>query len=288
MPEPMFTRHPVEYFGHPYTDNTVDAMLHQEEQHCPYLESECMKPRKSEPQVKVGVCTVGYKGKFMDGFEPVVVCPHRYSSNQVFDHIAIHYFPPDTDSFVKWVPEVSIGLGGSVDYVLAKFKTATPTVIEDFICIEFQAAGTTGTPWEAVLEFQSTRQFTKGNYKYGINWANEFGKTMMQQVYKKGMITESWNKRIVFVLQDVGMSYLKSGAYNTTGLRDPASYEDPIQFYTMRMQWDDGTHKWSLIPCGVVGTDLEGIRKMLSGSESDDYITMGGFLQNIRRKLGLD
>ena len=84
------------------------------------------------------------------------------------------------------------------------------------------------------------------------------------------------------------MAYLRSGAYNTTGLREPASFQDPIQFYTMRMQWDDGAQEWYPIPSGVIGTDLEGIRKMLSGSESDDYITMEGFIQNIRRKLGLD
>ena len=191
MPEPTLARHPAEYFGHAYINNSIEAVQHQEKQHCPFLASECKKPRKSEPHIKVGVCTVGYKGKFLNGFEPVVICPHRYQANQVFNHVASYYFPPDADSFTRWAPEVSIGLGGSVDYVLAKCRHATPTVIEDFICVEFQAAGTTGTPWEAVLDFRQSRQFTKQNYHYGINWANEFAKTMMQQVYKKGMIVES-------------------------------------------------------------------------------------------------
>jgi hypothetical protein len=96
--------------------------------------------------------------------------------------------------------------------------------------VEFQAAGTTGTPWEAVLDFQKSRKFSKQTYNYGINWANEFAKTMMQQVYKKGMVVESWNKRIVFVMQDVGMEYLKAGSYNITGLHEPATAKDSIQF----------------------------------------------------------
>ena len=122
-----------------------------------------------------------------------------------------------------------MGSAGSIDYALAKVKHVTPTKVEDFICIEFQAAGTTGTPWEAVLDFQQARQFTRRNYEYGINWANEFAKAMMQQVYKKGMVVESWNKRIVFVLQDVGMRYLKAGLYDTTGLHEPATKKDLVK-----------------------------------------------------------
>lgn len=285
MPEPDFTRHPVEYFGHPYTKHSRVARRHQDGQHCPYLDTECKKPRKSDPQTKVGVCTVGYKPQFLEDFKPVVICPHRFNTREVFDGIANHYFPPDTHSFTQWVPEVSIGLGGSIDYVLAKFSCANPTVIEDFLCVEFQAAGTTGTPWQAVLDFRQNRQFTGLSYKYGINWANEFAKTMMQQVYKKGMIVASWEKRIVFVLQDVGMEYLRSGPYDITGLRQQPTPQDAIHFYTLRMNWDGRRRQWRLVPAGIVGSDLEGIRKILSGSASDEYITLAGFFDNIRRRL---
>ena len=285
MPEPEYSRHPVEYFGHSFTDNGRTARSHQRRQHCPFLGSECKKPRKSEPQVKVGICTVGYQPQFLQSFKPVVICPHRFDTDAVFAVIANQYFPPDADSFTRWAPEVSIGLGGSIDYVLAKFNRANPTVIEDFVCVEFQAAGTTGTPWQAILDFQQNRRFTGRNYKYGINWANEFAKTMMQQVYKKGMIVTSWNKRIVFVLQDVGMEYLKSGAYDVSGLHDPATDQDLIQFYTLRMAWEEKGRKWELAPDAIIGSDLEGIRKILSGSASDEYITLEGFSANISRGL---
>lgn len=285
MAEPDFAKHPVEYFGYPYTNTGRVAQRDRERQHCPFLGDECKKPRKSEPQVKVGVCTVGYKSQFLQDFKPVVICPHRFDTDAVFSGIANHYFPPDATSFTRWAPEVSIGLGGSVDYVLAKFNRANPTVIEDFVCVEFQAAGTTGTPWQAVLDFRQNRRFTKRSYQYGINWANEFAKTMMQQVYKKGMIVASWNKRIVFVLQDVGMEYLKAGSYDITGLNDPAGAGDAIHFYTLRMQWDGRRRCWNLVPAGIVGSDLEGIRKILSGSEAGEYLTLDNFFANIHSRL---
>ncbi len=50
----------------------------------------------------------------------------------------------------------------------------------------------------------------KNAYTYGLNWANEFMKTMMQQVYKKGQVIETWNKKIVFVIQDVALEYLEN------------------------------------------------------------------------------
>lgn len=287
MSEPEFKRHPVEYFGHAFIDDSVEAVQHQESQYCPFLASECRKPRKSEPQTKVGVCTVGYKAQFSQKFEPVVICPYRYRTDYIFEQIANYYFPPDAGYFTKWVPEVSIGLGGSIDYVLAKFKNSSPAEIEDFICVEFQAAGTTGTPWDAVMDFKRSRQFTRDNYNYGINWANEFAKTMMQQVYKKGMIVDSWQKRIVFVLQDVGMAYLRAGAYDTTGLHEPADSQDLIQFYTMKMRWDDSGKEWTLGPDSVLGCDLEGVRKILSGSVSAEYITLEGFIGNINSKLNV-
>jgi hypothetical protein len=37
----------------------------------------------------------------------------------------------------------------------------------------------------------------------------------------------------------------------------------------------------------LFGSDLEGVRKILSGSASDEYITLERFFDNIRRRLNL-
>ena len=284
MSEPNYGRHPIEYFGYSYINHSIQAKNDQLKQHCPFLNNECKKPRKSQPEIKVGVCTVGYRPEFISEYVPVVVCPHRYYVQDIFNQIASNYLPRDADSEIRWAPEVSIGLGGSIDFVITKSKRKTPIQIEDFICIEFQAAGTTGTPWEAVKDFQKSRTFNKHVYPFGINWANEFAKTMMQQVYKKGMIIESWNKRIVFVLQDVGIEYLRN-TYDVSGLHTPARDEDPIQFFTLRMDWDDTKMSWLPVPNNTISTDLEGIRKILAGSSSGEYITMDKFIDNIKRRL---
>ena len=284
MPEPKLGKYPLEYFGHVVTDFSKTAKDHQGAQFCPFLQSECKKPRKSDPGVKTGICTVGYKARFMDRLEPVSICPHRFNTSGVFDFIANHYFPVDDDWLLQWVPEVAMGLAGSVDYVLAKSKREDPAVIDDFICVEVQAAGTVGTPWEAILDFQNGGAFTQQNYDYGINWANEYAKTMMQQVYKEGMILESWGKRLVVVLQDVGMKYLRSGLNDISGLNDPANDDDLIQFYTMRMVWEEVGNKWEFVPAEILGSNLEGVRKMLAGSAEDNRITLQGFCDNIIRR----
>ena len=107
---------------------------------------------------------------------------------------------------------------------------------------------------------------------------------MMQQVYKKAGITESWGKQIVFVLQDVGLEYLRT-TYDASGLNTPAKESDPIHFYTLHLAWDDKRTEWIPQPAGIVSTDLEGVRKILAGGTSEEYITLDGFIANIRRRI---
>ena len=152
--------------------------------------------------------------------------------------------------------------------------------IKDFLCVEFQAAGTTGTPWQAVLDIKKHGEFKHDKYPYGINWANEFLKTMMQQVYKKGRIVDSWRRKIVFVIQDVGLEYLKS-AVDSTDLRE-ADDSDPIHFCTFEMRWNNT--KWNLVLKERLSTSLEGINKILGGAGSEHYPTVEEFTRNVNRK----
>ena len=188
---------------------------------------------------------------------------------------------PDGDQ-IKWASEVSCGVAGSIDFVAAKM---TEGKIEDFLCVEFQAAGTTGTPWPAVVDFKQTGDFQKKTYKYGINWANEFVKTMMQQVYKKGMVIENWGKKIVFVIQDVGLAYIQS-ATDAQGLHE-ARDDDAIHFCTFRTVWNKNSRAWQLEFDKQMSTDIEGIRKMLGGAHEDEFLTVSEFENNINKRLNL-
>ena len=282
MQEPEVTNHPTEIFGYPFTDLSLEAQDAREEQFCPFLGGECKKPRKSQPKIKIGVCSVGYKGNFLKKPSPIIICPHRLEEKIVYETIEKLYFGNSaSEGEIQWASEVSCGVAGSIDFVAAKISEG----IENFICVEFQAAGTTGTPWEAVLDFHRTGRFTKKSYKYGINWANEFLKTMMQQVYKKGMVVEAWGTKIVFVLQDVGLNYIKK-ATDASDLHE-ATDDDSIHFCTFKMAWSERDSTWRLVFDKRMGTNTEGIRKILGGAPEDKFPTIDEFKKNINSRLNL-
>jgi len=284
MAEPRIRKFPTEVFGHVYSDQGKNAIESRKNQYCPYLECECKKPRKSQPKIKVGVCSLGYNVKDF-GYVPVILCPGRFEVDEVFSEISrLYKFEESEDYDITWIPEVSMGCGGSVDYVLAKTskKFGIPP-IGDFICIEFQAGGTTGTPYDAVEELLSDGKYSKDSYDYGINWANEFIKTMMQQAYKKGKIVELWKENIVFVIQDIAMDYIKKN-HDVSGLRE-ATMDDPIHFFTLKMKWDDPTSTWLLEVAEILSTDSEGIRKILGGQVEEEYPSIDEFKTSIRTKM---
>ncbi len=253
-PEPKIKKFPTEIFGHSYVDHSTKAKKALADQYCCYLNSECKKPRKNEPEIKVGVCSVGYKGSFSDQYIPVIICPHRLREKVVFEEVQ-KIFLSHWGTEIEWASEVGIGVGGSVDYVAVR-RSSTSNQITDFLCVEFQAAGTTGSPWPAVLEFKKDRQFKKDSYNFGINWANEFIKTMMQQVYKKGKIIDHWKRHIVFVVQDIAIEYIKS-AVDSVDLHEKPRAGDNIHFLTFALKWDGSS--WKLKPSGVFSTNLDGI-----------------------------
>lgn len=280
MKEPILKKYPTEIFCHPFTDTSKEAKSALNQQYCSFLEGTCTKPRKSEPHIKIGTCSLGYKGSFTDEFLPVIICPHRFRENVVFETIRKKYLSHWKN--IEWVSEVTMGVGGSVDYVA--FTRNPQGEIEDFLCVEFQAGGTTGSPWQAVLDFKKHGKFLKDSYPYGINWANEFMKTMMQQVYKKGKIADFWKQKIIFVVQDVAINYLKH-VVDTRDLRD-VDYTDPVQFCTFRMKWQDT--EWKLEFHEIVSTDLNGINRILGGADTEFYPSIGDFKKSILRKGKID
>lgn len=287
MPEPSIGKHPTEIFGYSYTDNSQPAVEARKNQYCPFLKDECKKPRKSEPEIKIGICSVGYRGRFSQDYRPIVICPHRFERNVLFDFVQQQQFNPiSPEEQIAWTPEISLGTMGWVDFVGVKLQRKEEHVdIKDFVCLEVQAAGTTGSPWEAVKELATNGRFLQESYTFGINWANEFAKTMMQQAYKKGAITESWGKKLIFAIQDVGLTYLQN-TYDASGLH-PAQSEDSLYFYALKMAWEEEANAWVMKPHQTWGTNTEGVRKILSGLSDEDLPTQEKFVQRIYESLGI-
>jgi len=278
MKEPLIEKFPTEVFGCPYAGQNKELQSCLKRQYCKFINGTCNKPRKSKSDIKVGICSVGYKPDFMNKFTPVIICPQRFKEEIVFKTIKKKYLPKWKN--IEWIPEVSLGKSGKVDYVAIK-KNRKGEII-DFLCVEIQASGTTGSPFDAVKDLKKTKKYTKQSYGYGINWANEFSKTMMQQAYKKGNIIYNWKRKIVFVIQDIAIDYLKN-ATDTKRLfsRKPKL---PIDFCTFSLKWNKNKSQWSLKFSKIYSTDIKGINSMLSGTEKSTYPTEDQFISNIIRR----
>jgi len=278
MDEPVIKKHPTEVFGYAFTEKSEKSKDALSRQYCHFIKAECNKPRKSEPHIKVGICSVGYKGSVQKVFRPVIICPNRFIESHVFETIQRLYLQ-DWGKNLQWIHEVTMGVGGNIDVVAAKMSE-DKTKIVDFLCVEFQAAGTTGTPWQAVLDLKKTGKFSSDSYDFGINWANEFMKTMMQQVYKKSKIVQHWKRKILFVVQDVALDYLHD-AVDTSAIRE-AHPDDEIHFITFKMTWTGNA--WALQFAKAFSTNVEGINKILGGAHTDKYLTTEDFKKNIYDK----
>ena len=269
---------PIEVFCYDYEDNTESSLLALKQQYCKYIKNTCVKPRKSEPQNKVGICSSGSTVNKSQDIHPVIICPQRFKEESMFETIREKYLSNWKN--VKWVQEVNLGVGGNVDYVAVEVDENDS--VKDFLCVEIQAAGTTGTPYEYVQELIQLGHYTDTRKKsYGINWANEFSKTMMQQAYKKGKIVESWNRKIVFVVQDLAIKYLQATS-DCSKLTDyNADY--PVDFCSFSLKWANDK-RWSLVFDKRRSTTIEGINMILGGTKVSEYPTVQEFIGSIEKK----
>ncbi len=278
MTDKRIGKHPVEVFGYDFEDKSESCRLAIKQQYCKYIKGTCVKPRKSEPNVKVGICSVGSSVNKGKEIKPVIICPQRFKEESMFEAIRREYLSKWKN--VKWIQEVNLGVGGNVDYVAVEVDKYDR--VKDFLCVEIQAAGTTGTPYPYVKELIETGGYT-GSKKpsFGINWANEFAKTMMQQAYKKGKIVESWHRKIVFVVQDLAIDYLQATTdCSKLTASNPGS---PVDFCTFRLEWSDQA-KWSLAFDQIRSTTIEGINLIIGGARVSEYPTEAEFIGSIVKK----
>ena len=92
-----------------------------------------------------------------------------------------------------------------------------------------------------------------------------------------------WKKKIVFVIQDVGLDYIQSST-DASDLRD-ATEKDAIHFCTFKTGWDESLNAWQLEFNRRVSTNTEGVRKMLGGAHEDRFPTITEFQDKISARL---
>ena len=109
MKEPVINKFPTEVFGYPYMGQNKKLKSAIQQQYCKFIKGTCIKPRKSEPHIKVGICSLGYKGGFIDKHLPVIICPQRFKEDVMFETIREKYLLDWTN--IEWISEVNIGVG---------------------------------------------------------------------------------------------------------------------------------------------------------------------------------
>jgi len=91
---------------------------------------------------------------------------------------------------------------GNFDYVMVKHRPLS-SEITDFVVIEFQTGQTTGTGKlvNGLSDFMQGRDVTRGEYEFGVNYADIWKRTFTQ-VLNKGIVLENWGQKIYWVVQE--------------------------------------------------------------------------------------
>jgi len=247
-------------------------------QHCPFANTKCFKVRKSQPDVSIGTCSVRYGSETKD----IVICPNRMlERRQVFTDcfhlLSLH--EPGNELHV--VPELSIP-GGSVDYVLASVQRGR---VRDFVAIELQTLDTTGTVWperqRLLRRFRMSvaKDDVASKKTFGMNWKMT-AKTILVQLHHKVETLEHIAKRLVVVVQDHLLRYLRK-EFNFGHLKDVRT-GDTVHFHSYRLA--EQADEFRLELDSRISTDAAGIAACL-GLQAESKVELETILAEIERKI---
>ncbi len=205
------------------TDDHVNWAAAVSSQRCPNLERNCLKNRKTAPDVAIGTCTVRHGAERRD----VIICPFRLlERKQVFTDCLHLLALNEPGNELHLLSELSIP-GGNVDYVLVAARSGK---VKDFVGIEFQTLDTTGTVWPERQRFR--RQVgidvladdAESSKPFGMNWKMT-AKTILVQLHHKIATFEGIHKHFVLVVQDHLLRYMRRefsfGHLSTARMGDP-------------------------------------------------------------------
>jgi len=267
----------IELFGISTTGTGENWKKIVQKQYCPYLCKTCIKVRKSQPKISIGTCSVLY-GRTK---RPILICPFRLlERKQIFTdclHLLLTHEPGNE---LHIVPEVSVP-GGSVDYFFASVREGK---VMDFAGIELQTLDTTGTVWPARQKFLEqvniAKPYRQAKKTYGMNWKMT-AKTILVQLHHKIQTFETLNKRLVLVIQDFFLDYLRD-QFRFSHLRN-ARQGDPMQLHSYRMA-KQPNNAYKLELADRISTDSEGIAKCL-GLQAETKIELEEIIEQLESKL---
>ena len=265
-----------EFFGLNCLDtsqNFEQAMINQ---NCPYTGNVCTKMRKSDPDVKIGTCSVKYQNN------DVIICPFRLlEHNQIFIdclHLLTMHEPGNE---LYLIPEVQIP-GGHVDYFLVSAKNKH---VKDFIGIELQTMDTTGTVWPDRQKFLNEQNITvdkadlENKKSFGMNWKMTL-KTILVQMHHKSETFEYLNKHLVLIIQKP----LYERMYSDFNFNDISGVRigDPVHIHSYDFIREN--NKLNLSLDTRVSTDSAGIANCL-GLKAESKMELQDIINILEPKL---
>ncbi len=247
-------------------------------EHCRYLGKKCDKIRKSQPNLSIGTCIVGFKGR------PIIICPHRFlQRRQIFIdalHLLKNHVPGNQ---LHVVPEIAVP-GGNVDYFVA---STGRDGVKDYVAVEIQTLDTTGTVWPSrqqfiggILGMPVEGPSPENGRSYGMNWKMT-AKTVLVQIHHKLETLELLNKKMVLVLQDVFYEYLIR-EFSAANLRE-ADSGDAAHFHVYSVG-KAGNGAFSIELAVRQSTTTIGIEQML-GLRRSAHIPEEDLLARIQAKI---
>ncbi len=270
----------LELFGHSTLLSREDWEEIIKKQDCPFLGCRCFKVRKSDPSLSIGTCNVLY-GKEM---RAILICPKRLiERQQIFSDCLSLLTDHEPGNEYHLVPEVSIP-GGSVDYFLVSLKE---NKIRDFVGIELQTLDTTGTVWPERQRLLKKLGVPRGDdaeklkKPFGMNWKMT-AKTTLVQMHHKIETFEYLNKKLVLVVQDHLLDYMRR-EFQFSHIQEPVTSSHSMRLHAYRVdRQDDNTYRLKLD--SMIGTDAEGIRICL-GLEAEPRIGLQKIVTDLERKI---
>ncbi len=265
-----------ELFGLFCEDETLDFASAIQHQICPYRGTICAKMRKSNPDVKIGTCSVKYQGN------DIIICPIRLiEHNQIFIDclhlLTLH--EPGNELYL--IPEVQIP-GGHVDFFLVSTRDKK---VKDFVGIELQTMDTTGTVWPERQRFLSEKGISvdfndiQNKSTFGMNWKMTL-KTILIQIHHKSETFEYLNKHLVLILQKPLLEHMKKDFYfdSVQGVR----IGDPVHIHSYDFIKQE--NKFHLVLDQRISTDSIGIAQCL-GLNANSKLELQDIIRLLESKL---
>lgn len=265
-----------EFFGLYCKNTLLDFKKAMTSQSCPYTQRICTKMRKSDPNIKIGTCSVKYQE------QNVIICPFRLlEHNQIFVdclHLLTMHEPGNE---LYLVPEVQIP-GGHVDYFLVSAKDKK---VKDFIGIELQTMDTTGTVWPERQRFLKEHGIEvsiddlDNKKSFGMNWKMTL-KTILIQMHHKSETFEHLNKHLVLIIQKPLFEHMNSD-FNFDGIKG-VRLGDPVHIHSYN--FDEKENRLSLSLHTRVSTDSVGIANSL-GLNAESKVELQDLIKILEPKL---